>query len=69
MKRIGSYLFHLRCSAEHRNMLKMLDMLEEDERAKVLDLGCYDGTFTKEVARRVKTIYIYTGLILCKMHY
>lgn len=69
MKRIGAYLFYLRRSAEGRNMLKILDMLKEDRKAKVLDLGCYDGTFTKEVARRVKTRYIYMGLILCKMNY
>lgn len=59
MKRIGAYLLYLRHSAVDRNMLKIFDMLEEDKNAKVLDLGCYDGTITKEVARRVKTIYIY----------
>jgi ubiquinone/menaquinone biosynthesis C-methylase UbiE len=40
-------------------MLEIIDMLEEDKRAKVLDLGCYEDTITKEVARKVKTIYIF----------
>lgn len=59
MKRIGAYLFHLRLSAEDRNVIEIIDMLEEDKRAKVLDLGCYEGTITKEVARRVKARYIF----------
>ena len=59
MKRIGKYLFSLRRSAEDRNMSKILDMLEENKKAKVLDLGCNDGIFTEKIARKVNTAYIY----------
>ena len=59
MKGIGEYLFNLRLSAEDRNRSKILDMLEENKKAKVLDLGCNDGVFTEDIAKRLNTVYIY----------
>lgn len=58
MKRIGKYLFSLRHSVEDRNMFKILDMLEENKKAKVLDLGCNEGIFTEKIIRNVNTAHI-----------
>ena len=45
MKRIGKYLFSLRRSAEDRNMSKILDMLEENKKAKVCCLFIWCNYF------------------------
>lgn len=40
-------------------MKKILDMVEKDPNAKILDLGCGSGGFTKMIANRIGTDNIY----------
>ena len=42
---------------DSRNQYKeaILSLLEEDPKAVLLDLGCGDGQFTKELASKVRT--------------
>jgi len=37
----------------------VLSLLDESPNAKVLDVGCNDGSFTKEIARRINTAKIF----------
>ena len=44
-------------NAENRKVI--LNLLEKDSSAKVIDLGCSDGSFTKELGKRIGTTQLY----------
>ncbi len=54
-----SYLKRLWQKARTKNTDKLLDLLEPNPKARLLDLGCNDGTLTKQYAKRVGTDAVY----------
>jgi 2-polyprenyl-3-methyl-5-hydroxy-6-metoxy-1,4-benzoquinol methylase len=56
-----SYLARLFRQTEEENRLAILDLLDHDPNARLLDLGCYDGVLTARLAERIGTRHI-TGV-------
>lgn len=54
-----NYLINLHKKAVHQNFLYMLDMLESDKNAKLLDLGCDRGDITAQLGRKIGTKNLY----------
>ena len=46
-------------AAKLENRKLILSLLERNESGKVLDLGCGDGSFTKEIGEKIGTKQIY----------
>jgi len=46
-------------STYRENMNVILSMVEQDNNARILDCGCGDGRFTKELAKRIGTSQVY----------
>lgn len=56
---IKEFFRQLGPSADTENKKVILNLLEEDSSAKVVDLGCSDGSFTKEVGKRIGSTKLY----------
>ncbi len=52
---INKYLMQQRHEAYSKNLHNILKLLEEDRKARVLDLGCDDGKWTKKIRKRIGT--------------
>jgi len=55
MSLFKSYFRNLQAKTTFLNQKQLLDLLEINEDAKVLDIGCCNGQFTKEIAEKVGT--------------
>jgi 2-polyprenyl-3-methyl-5-hydroxy-6-metoxy-1,4-benzoquinol methylase len=49
------FLMNQRRRAYEKNKQNILNLLQEDKKAKLLDLGCDDGGWTLKLARKIKT--------------
>ena len=49
----------LQDSADLENRRVIIDLLEPDKSAKLLDLGCSDGSFTLELSKKIGTDQLY----------
>ena len=45
-------LYH---NVDHENRKSILDLIEVDTKAKIIDLGCADGEFTLKIAKKART--------------
>lgn len=59
MKLMKRYLTQLWRQKEPMNRKMLLDLLDKNTGANILDIGCNDGSFTKAVANKVGTDKIY----------
>jgi len=59
MKKVRDFASALQASIELENKKVILDLIEPDEDAKVLDIGCGSCDFTIQFARRVGTLDIH----------
>ena len=50
---------------EVENRRTILNLIEESKSARLLDCGCYDGSFTKELSKRIVTGQLY-GIEICQ---
>src|SRR3954453_1487141 len=49
------YLYRIFRATEEENRRVILNMLDPDPAARLLDLGCYDGQLTRRLADRIGT--------------
>lgn len=59
MKLLREYLHRISRGAYRMNKSFLLQLLEQNEKAKVLDIGCADGSFSRQVADRIGVEQIY----------
>lgn len=59
IKIILNYLMSQRTKAYNKNLQNILHLLKENKDAKILDLGCDDGQWTKKLAEKVQTNKIF----------
>ena len=59
MRFVKKYFEQLYKRGFEQNKNELLNLLEENRDAKILDIGCSDGSFTKRVANRVKSTKIF----------
>ena len=65
MKFLKKYFGQIHEQGYRWNQNKLLNLLEESRDAKILDIGCSDGSFTKKVADKVRSTDIF-GIELVK---
>jgi len=63
--RLANLLMYQRRIAYKKNLNNILDLTEMNQKAKILDLGCDDGVWTKKVANKIKSRNVF-GLDLIK---
>lgn len=59
MGRLKGFLLQIYESTASERRRIMLNLLEKDSSAKLVDLGCMDGNFTKELGKRIGTTELY----------
>ena len=59
MRFLKKYFEQLYEQGFEQNKNELLNLLEENRDAKILDIGCSDGSFTKRVANRVKSTTVF----------
>lgn len=65
MKLLKKYLGQIYEQGYEQNKDELLNILEEDRNAKILDIGCHDGSFSKRVIDKVRSDKVF-GIELVK---
>lgn len=56
---LRNYFFNMHLDAVKERDRQIFNLLQEDESAKLLDLGCDTGDFSLRLAKKINTKYIY----------
>lgn len=67
MKFLKKYLKQLYDNGYAQNKDELLNQLEENRNARILDIGCYDGSFSRRVGDKVGSNNVF-GIELVKEH-